>query len=203
MPPPHARGDEDHPQPDGRVAVEVEEPRRARVGGHFESFDRDGCHHPRPELEHLEHAAGGEFGPAQPGREADEVLDLRGTARLTGQVRLPRRNLLLTGYTIPAAIAPGAVLTDSNAEWAADQFFANRDSLVEGVAKESVSIVAGLMDAAGGPLAATAQVAEVSVSDEQASPVPLSPSALLESVAARLAVPPRRHRGATRAGRPV
>ncbi len=69
--------------------------------------------------------------------------------RLTGQVRLPRQNVPLIRHAVPTAIAPSAVLTHSPAEWAADQFFANRAALVEGVAKESAAIVADLMDAAG------------------------------------------------------
>lgn len=50
--------------------------------------------------------------------------------RLTGRVRLPRRNVPLTGHGIPTAIAPGAVLTEARAEWSADQFFADRAALV-------------------------------------------------------------------------
>jgi uncharacterized protein (TIGR02996 family) len=69
--------------------------------------------------------------------------------RLTGRVRLPRRNVPLTGHAIPTAIAPGAVLTHASAEWAADQFFADRAALVEGIAKESAAIVDDLKDAAG------------------------------------------------------
>lgn len=69
--------------------------------------------------------------------------------QLTGQVRLPRRNVPLIGQAIPSAISPGAVLIHSDAEWGADQFFADRVTLVAGIAKESASIVADLMDAAG------------------------------------------------------
>ena len=63
--------------------------------------------------------------------------------------RLPRRNVTLTGNAIPAAIAPGAVLTHAPADWAADQFFADHAALVAGIAKESAALVADLMDAAG------------------------------------------------------
>jgi uncharacterized protein (TIGR02996 family) len=69
--------------------------------------------------------------------------------RLTGQVRLPRRNVPLIRHAVPTAIAPGAVLTHSEADWAADQLFADRAALVACVAKESMAIVADLMDAAG------------------------------------------------------
>jgi uncharacterized protein (TIGR02996 family) len=69
--------------------------------------------------------------------------------RLTGRMRLPRRNVPLTGNAIPASISPGAVLTHAPADWAADQLFADRATLVAGIAKESVAIVADLMDAAG------------------------------------------------------
>jgi uncharacterized protein (TIGR02996 family) len=69
--------------------------------------------------------------------------------RLTGQVRLPRQNVPLIRHAVPTAISPAAVLTHSAADWAADQFFADRAALVEGVAKESASIVADLMDTAG------------------------------------------------------
>jgi hypothetical protein len=41
------------------------------------------------------------------------------------------------------------VLTRASAEWAADQFFADRVALVAGRAKESAATVAALMDAAG------------------------------------------------------
>jgi uncharacterized protein (TIGR02996 family) len=69
--------------------------------------------------------------------------------RVTGRVRLPRRNVPLTGHAFPAAFAPGAVLAEAGAEWAADQVFADRAALVAGVAKESAAIVADLQDAAG------------------------------------------------------
>jgi hypothetical protein len=64
-------------------------------------------------------------------------------------VRLTRRNVPLTGHAIPSAIAPAAVLAQSPAEWAADQFFADRAALVAGVARESASLVEDLKDAAG------------------------------------------------------
>jgi hypothetical protein len=41
------------------------------------------------------------------------------------------------------------VLTHASAEWAADQFFADRAALVAGIAKESAAIVDDLKDAAG------------------------------------------------------
>jgi uncharacterized protein (TIGR02996 family) len=69
--------------------------------------------------------------------------------RLTGAVRLPRRNVPLTGNAVPTAISPGAVLTHAPADWGADQFFPDRAALVNGIAKESAAIVADLMDAAG------------------------------------------------------
>jgi uncharacterized protein (TIGR02996 family) len=68
---------------------------------------------------------------------------------LTGRVRLLRRNVPLTGHAVPAAIAPGAVLTDPATEWAADQFFADRAALIAGIARESAAIVEDLKDAAG------------------------------------------------------
>jgi uncharacterized protein (TIGR02996 family) len=69
--------------------------------------------------------------------------------RLTGRVRLPRRNVPLTGHALPSAMAPGAVLAQSPGEWGADQFFADRPALVAGAARECAALVADLMDAAG------------------------------------------------------
>jgi uncharacterized protein (TIGR02996 family) len=77
------------------------------------------------------------------------VERLEGGWRLTGRVRLPRRNVPLTGHVIPSAYAPGAMLAESGAEWAADQHFADRAALAEGVGRESAAIVADLKDAAG------------------------------------------------------
>lgn len=77
------------------------------------------------------------------------VEQLKQGWQLTGRVHLPRRNVPLTRHTIPTAIAPGAVLTHASAEWAADQFFADRTALVAEIAKESASIVEDLKDAAG------------------------------------------------------
>jgi hypothetical protein len=68
--------------------------------------------------------------------------------RITGRVRMPRRNIPLTELAIPPAMAPGAVLTQSP-EWAADQFFADRTALIEGAARECAAIVDDLKDAAG------------------------------------------------------
>ena len=78
-----------------------------------------------------------------------EVERLESGWRLTGKVRLPRRNVPLTRHALPAAIAPGPVLTDSPADWAADQFFADRAALVAGVVRECMELVDDLKDAAG------------------------------------------------------
>jgi hypothetical protein len=78
-----------------------------------------------------------------------EVQRLAEGWRVTGRVRLPRRNVPLTGNAVLTAISPGAVLTHASAEWAADQFFADRSALVVGAAKESAAIMDDLKDAAG------------------------------------------------------
>jgi uncharacterized protein (TIGR02996 family) len=78
-----------------------------------------------------------------------EVEQLEGGWRLTGRVRLPRRNVPLTGHVIPAAYAPGAMLAESGAEWAADQLFPDRAALAEGASRESAAIVSDLKEAAG------------------------------------------------------
>jgi hypothetical protein len=44
---------------------------------------------------------------------------------------------------------PGAILTQVDTEWVADQFFALRAALVGGVVKESATLVEDLKDAAG------------------------------------------------------
>jgi uncharacterized protein (TIGR02996 family) len=69
--------------------------------------------------------------------------------RITGRVRLARRNVPLTGHGIPSAIAPGAVLAEPAGQWAADQFFADRTALVSGAARECAALVDDLKDAAG------------------------------------------------------
>ncbi len=69
--------------------------------------------------------------------------------RLSGRVRLPRRNVPMTGRASPSIIAPGAVLTQSPADWAADQLFADRTALVEGAARECAALVDDLKAAAG------------------------------------------------------
>lgn len=69
--------------------------------------------------------------------------------RLTGRVRLPRRNVPLTGFSLPSAIAAGAVLAESGAEWAADQLFPDRAALVAGIARESSAVADDLKEAAG------------------------------------------------------
>ncbi|QJW99874.1 TIGR02996 domain-containing protein [Frigoriglobus tundricola] len=69
--------------------------------------------------------------------------------RITGRLRTPRRNVPLTGSALPSAMAPGAVLAQSSADWAADQFFADREALVQGAARECSLIVDDLKDVAG------------------------------------------------------
>jgi uncharacterized protein (TIGR02996 family) len=78
-----------------------------------------------------------------------EIERLEDGWRLTGRVRLPRRNVQLTGFSMPAAIAAGAVLAETGAEWAADQLFPDRAALAEGASRESAAIVADLKEAAG------------------------------------------------------
>ncbi len=69
--------------------------------------------------------------------------------RLTGRVKMPRRNVPLIRTAVPTAIAPGAVLTDSSAELVADQLFPDRPSLVAGAVRECEALVKELADAAG------------------------------------------------------
>ena len=70
--------------------------------------------------------------------------------RITGRVRMPRRNVPLSGGEVAFANASGAVLSQSSSEWAADQFFADRTALVAGAARGSAPrLVDDLKDAAG------------------------------------------------------
>ncbi|QJX00286.1 TIGR02996 domain-containing protein [Frigoriglobus tundricola] len=69
--------------------------------------------------------------------------------RITGRLKTPRRNVPLSRIALPAAMAPGAVLALSSADWAADQFFPDREALVQGAAKECALIVDDLKEAAG------------------------------------------------------
>jgi uncharacterized protein (TIGR02996 family) len=80
---------------------------------------------------------------------AFEIHRLPDGWRLTGRVRVQRRNVPLTGTVAPAAIVPGAVLVDDATDWSADQFFADRAALVDGITNECAAIVEDLKDAAG------------------------------------------------------
>ncbi len=69
--------------------------------------------------------------------------------QINGQVRLPRQNFQLTGITLPAAIAPSAILTMPSTEWSAEQLFPDRTAMVAAVVGECVSLASELREAAG------------------------------------------------------
>ena len=77
--------------------------------------------------------------------------------RITSRVRMPRRNVPLSGSALPSAMAPGAVLTQTSLEWAADQFFADRTALVAGVARECAALVDDLKVRRAEPVVVAAQ----------------------------------------------
>src|SRR5207248_740426 len=63
---------------------------RVRLAGGlrgFEALDADRGDQGRPELEHLDNAAGGQLRARQSGGEADEVLDPRRAARLPARAQ--------------------------------------------------------------------------------------------------------------------
>ena len=87
-PPTHPQGQQQDPTADFRPAVQLQRvPVAARPGG-GQLFDGDRGDHPGAELEHLQNAARRQVGPAQPGGEADEVLDARGAAGLPARPEL-------------------------------------------------------------------------------------------------------------------
>ena len=69
--------------------------------------------------------------------------------RITGRLKTPRRTVPLTGSEVSFAYVSGAVLTQSSADWAANEFLPDRDALIQGVTKECALIADDLKDAAG------------------------------------------------------
>ena len=69
--------------------------------------------------------------------------------RITGRLKTPRRTVPLTGGEVSFAYVSGAVLTQSSADWAANEFFPDRDALVQCAAKECALIADDLKDATG------------------------------------------------------
>jgi uncharacterized protein (TIGR02996 family) len=69
--------------------------------------------------------------------------------RLSARVKLPGRNVPLTGLAMPSAMAPTVVLAHSSAELAADQLFPTRDELVANAARECAALADELKAEAG------------------------------------------------------